>query len=87
MYKQNQSYGNRTASFRTFPSRQCTFADAGEFPAAKKTLVHGVLLPELENDMWRIAGLLFFNDKDHFADKSQKAFRKVQNCAFPVWMR
>ena len=26
--------------------------------------------------MWRIAGLLFFNDKDHFADKSQKAFRK-----------
>ena len=29
-------------------SRQCTFADAGEFPAAKKTLVHGVLLPELE---------------------------------------
>ena len=38
MYKQNQPYGNRTASFRTFPSRQCTFADAGEFPAAKKTL-------------------------------------------------
>ena len=26
--------------------------------------------------MWRIAGLLFFNDKDHFVDKSRKAFCK-----------
>ena len=26
--------------------------------------------------MWRIAGLLFFNDKDHFIDKSRKAFCK-----------
>ena len=32
--------------------------------------------PNWNNDMWRIAGLLFFNDKDHFVDKSRKAFCK-----------
>ena len=30
--------------------------------------------PNLNNDMWRIFGVLFFNDKDYFLDKTRKAF-------------
>ena len=71
--------GNRTASFGTFSPRQCTIADAGELPAAEKTVVNGLLL---SNDMWRITGLLFFNDKDHFVDKSLKAFCKEHIISF-----
>lgn len=32
--------------------------------------------PNWNNDMWRITGLLFFGDKDHFVDKGRKAFCK-----------
>ena len=30
--------------------------------------------PNQNNDMWRIFGVLFFNDKDYFLDKTRKAF-------------
>lgn len=30
--------------------------------------------PNMQNDMWRIFGLLFFADKEHFVDKSNKRF-------------
>ena len=32
--------------------------------------------PNFSNDMWRIFGILFFKDKDHFVDQAQKTFRK-----------
>ena len=48
----------------------------GSFPPQRKRWSMEFYYPNWNNDMWRIAGLLFFNDKDHFADKSQKAFRK-----------
>ena len=32
--------------------------------------------PNWNNDMWRIFGLLFFGDKDHFADVKRKVFLK-----------
>ncbi len=31
--------------------------------------------PNYINDMWRIFGLIFFNDKDHFVDATSKTFR------------
>ena len=30
--------------------------------------------PNLNNDMWRIFGVLFFNDKEHFLNPTRKAF-------------
>ncbi|THG53850.1 uracil-DNA glycosylase family protein, partial [Bacteroides faecichinchillae] len=30
--------------------------------------------PNLNNDMWRIVGFLFFNDKDYFLTETRKAF-------------
>ena len=32
--------------------------------------------PNLQNDMWRIFGMLFFNDKEHFLLPGKKAFNK-----------
>ena len=32
--------------------------------------------PNFGNDMWRIFGLVFFDDKDHFVDLEHKCFRK-----------
>ena len=32
--------------------------------------------PNLQNDMWRIFGLLFFEDKEHFLLPGKKAFNK-----------
>ena len=48
----------------------------GSFPPQKKRWSMEFYYPNWNNDMWRIAGLLFFNDKDHFIDKSRKAFCK-----------
>lgn len=38
--------------------------------------------PNWNNDMWRIVGLLFFNDKEYFVDKPHKAFHKPRLMAF-----
>ena len=32
--------------------------------------------PNFINDMWRIFGIIFFRDKEHFADAGAKTFRK-----------
>lgn len=46
----------------------------GRFSATKKTLVNGFYYPNLNNDMWRIFGILFFDDKDYFLNETRKAF-------------
>lgn len=38
--------------------------------------------PNWNNDMWRIVGSIFFQDKDYFADLSQKAFRRERLIEF-----
>ncbi len=38
--------------------------------------------PNLQNDMWRIMGLLFFNDKDHLLTPDRKAFDQPRIQAF-----
>lgn len=37
-------------------------------------MVNGFYYPNLNNDMWRIVGLLFFNNKDYFLNENRKAF-------------
>lgn len=48
----------------------------GSFPPQKKRWSMEFYYPNWNNDMWRIVGLLFFNDKDYFVDKTHKAFCK-----------
>lgn len=46
----------------------------GSFPPQKKRWSMDFYYPNLNNDMWRIEGILFFRNKNHFLDTTQKAF-------------
>lgn len=48
----------------------------GSFPPQKKRWSMDFYYPNWGNDMWRITGLVFFNDKDYFVDKARKTFYK-----------
>ena len=46
----------------------------GSFPPQRKRWSMEFYYPNWNNDMWRITGLIFFGDKEHFVDKQQKRF-------------
>ena len=60
-----------------FLPSHATLLMLGSFPPQKKRWSMDFFYPNLQNDMWRIFGLLFFNDKEHFLMPDKKAFNKV----------
>ena len=46
----------------------------GSFPPQKIRWSMEFYYPNLNNDMWRIFGILFFDDKDYFLNETRKAF-------------
>ena len=50
----------------------------GSFPPQKKRWSMEFYYPNLNNDMWRIYGILFFNDKNHFLNSTLKSFCREQ---------
>lgn len=48
----------------------------GSFPPQKKRWSMDFFYPNLQNDMWRIFGLIFFQDKEHFLISGKKVFDK-----------
>ena len=46
----------------------------GSFPPQKKRWSMEFYYPNLNNDMWRIFGILFLDDKDYFLNETRKAF-------------
>lgn len=46
----------------------------GTFPPAPHRWSMKFYYPNYQNDMWRIFGLIFFNDKTHFLVESEKRF-------------
>lgn len=48
----------------------------GSFPPQKKRWNMEFFYPNFINDMWRIMGYLFFDDKNYFVDVDAKKFRK-----------
>lgn len=46
----------------------------GSFPPQRKRWSMNFYYPNLNNDMWRIAGFLFFDNKDYFLNETKKAF-------------
>ena len=46
----------------------------GSFPPQKKRWSMDFYYPNLNDDMWRIFGILFFDDKDYFLNETRKAF-------------
>ena len=49
----------------------------GTFPPKPDKWSMDFFYPNFYNDMWRIFGLIFFNDKDHFFDVSNKTIDKA----------
>lgn len=48
----------------------------GSFPPQKKRWSMDFFYPNLQNDMWRIVGLIFFQDKEYFLNPEKKVFDK-----------
>ena len=53
----------------------------GSFPPKRERWSMDFFYPNIQNDMWRIMGLLFYNDKDYFIDivqgKSRFSYERV----------
>ena len=54
----------------------------GSFPPQKKRWAIDFYYPNLNYDMWRIVGLLFFNNKDYFLNETRKAFCRERIISF-----
>ena len=50
----------------------------GSFPPPKNRWKMDFYYPNYQNDMWRIFGLIFFKDKDHFLHLPTKNFKEQQ---------
>ncbi len=54
----------------------------GSFPPARQRWCMDFFYPNFINDMWRIFGIVFFQDKDHFVDNQARRFRKEEIVSF-----
>ena len=54
----------------------------GSFPPKRERWSMDFFYPNWINDMWRIVGLLFFEDKNHFVFESEKRFDKERIVEF-----
>ena len=46
----------------------------GSFPPARSRWSMEFYYPNLQNDMWRIVGLVFYGDKEHFLTPDRRHF-------------
>ena len=53
----------------------CKVLFLGSFPPQRKRWCMDFFYPNYINDHWRIEGLVFFGDKNHFVDEASKTFR------------
>lgn len=64
--------------FEPFLPQNARLLMLGTFPPSQKRWCMPWYYPNFQNDMWRIFGLLFFEDKLHFVDENAKTFRLVE---------
>ena len=50
----------------------------GSFPPPQKRWSMNFFYPNLQNDMWRIMGHLFFGNHNHFVNTAERRFRQVE---------
>ncbi|MDR0303398.1 MAG: DNA glycosylase [Chitinispirillales bacterium] len=58
-----------------FPSK-AKWLFLGSFPPGRQRWSMEFFYPNFQNDMWRIFGLVFFENKDHFVNVQEKTFKK-----------
>lgn len=71
-----------THPFEPFLPSNARLLMLGTFPPAPKRWCMSWYYPNFTNDMWRIMGLCFFNDKEHFVDSEHKTYRLTELKAF-----
>ena len=71
-----------TRPFPPFLPEKATVMMMGTFPPAAEKRAMEFHYPNFQNDMWRVYGLIFFNDKDHFRKGIEKAFDPEKIKAF-----
>lgn len=54
----------------------------GSFPPSQSRWSMSFFYPNFLNDMWRIYGLVFFGDRDHFVDVEAKCFKREELIRF-----
>lgn len=54
----------------------------GSFPPQQKRWCMEFYYPNFTNEMWRVFGMVFFDDKLHFVDIEQKTYRKDEIVSF-----
>lgn len=63
--------------FTPFLPEGCKVVMCGTFPPKPNKWSMDFFYPNFQNDMWRIFGLIFFNDKDYFYNKAEKKINKT----------
>lgn len=61
-----------------FLPQQAKLLMLGSFPPPQNKWKMQFYYPNFQNDMWRIMGICFFNDKNHFLDLANKNFFQQQ---------
>mgnify|MGYP000093212331 CR=1 FL=1 len=69
------------SSLEPFLPENAVLLMLGSFPPQKKRWSMDFFYPNLQNDMWRIFGFIFFDDKDYFLSP-EKIFDKERIIAF-----
>lgn len=68
--------------FEPFLPARAKLLMLGSFPPQPKRWCMDFYYPNFTNDMWRIMGLIYFQDKNHFVIPSQKKFDKALLISF-----
>ena len=67
---------------KPFLPNGCKLLMLGSSPPSQKRWCMNFFYPNFTNDMWRIFGLAFFEDKQHFVDEANKTFKLDELKAF-----
>lgn len=71
-----------THPFEPFLPKNARLLMLGTFPPAPKRWCMEWYYPNFTNDMWRIMGICFFDDKLHFVDEEHKTYKLAELKAF-----
>ena len=75
MNKENQQIEQHP--FTPFLPKGCKVVMCGTFPPKPEKWSMDFFYPNFQNDMWRIFGKIFYDDKDRFFNKELKAIDKA----------
>lgn len=67
---------------KPFLPRNARLLMLGSFPPQQKRWCMDFYYPNMQNDMWRIFGIIFFQNKDYFLTENKKSFDKERIIAF-----